>query len=799
MGASGLKTKPIRLIFTILLSVIAFVMFGVVSTFMLYDPDYSVSKAMQEADYPSVTVRKYYSYISRDIEINNATGEEKVQNESEQTAVTRFGEKELLDKNAAGGKFAGIFNFTNSTYGQDNVIPITLNNTVASIVPISIDSKMAGYYPVQGAYGFTDCGKDYMEQNGFVLLAGNYPESATEIAIPKYLAELFVNTDGSGIESVTAMVGKNVSFNMNAIPSNQKFKVVGVYEVGSIPQKYDTLKDVNSTDVSPQEKVKLVKSLEDFIKLSFHSIIYVHEDFYDLYKGNIRNEGGYIYGEHTSGLMIETYNITDVDMPQGYGTEVYTEKTVNNNAGRFKFYNVDGTAGEFEVGQNNVYVSNRLYQDNLRRVLYNYFSRMRNMAWMTYDGQDELDGGAYFDQDIYSLDLNEAVSVVSTWYPVLAERDYVLYAAQDLKNGNLLSTQESEAYSMLWSVNSGNGAVYDGLDQDFELLKARVDQDYKSNVDYKQDYYEHLFAIMEESVNNQNKHDDRAKELEEARLLPFEEWCAFIDQNFTLYTGRAIEDRFKVDLSGAIIDKVYYLDYMGRSGTLEVAGYFEIVGEGWGNYLVSTEFKNAHRQVDPNYDDVSWMSVQVSDYQEPIDAKYNYIITLTDNSQEQISAILSAEDGIVYKITNDVYTQLDMFLSTINQMSKIFLILGIVIGVFAALMLLNFISVSISAKRKDIGILRAVGARGTDVFKIFFAEAFIIALICFVIAAIGAGVLCTVLNSTLVTIINAELLNYGLINVALILAVSFGISLIATFFPVYFAAKKSPVESIRAL
>ena len=135
----------------------------------------------------------------------------------------------------------------------------------------------------------------------------------------------------------------------------------------------------------------------------------------------------------------------------------------------------------------------------------------------------------------------------------------------------------------------------------------------------------------------------------------------------------------------------------------------------------------------------------------------------------------------------------------ITSMQEVFLIVGAVLGVFAALMLLNFISVSITAKRKDIGILRAVGARGSDVFKIFFAEAFIIAVICFVLATVGAFVVCNVLNTSMVTIVNMKLLNFQIVNVGLILAVSFGISILATFFPVYFASKKSPVESIRAL
>ena len=117
----------------------------------------------------------------------------------------------------------------------------------------------------------------------------------------------------------------------------------------------------------------------------------------------------------------------------------------------------------------------------------------------------------------------------------------------------------------------------------------------------------------------------------------------------------------------------------------------------------------------------------------------------------------------------------------------------------AAFFLLNFISVSISAKRKDIGILRAVGARGSDVFKIFYAEAFIIAFICFILASIGSYVVCFFLNKTMVEAVSMKLLNFGLINIGLVLGISLFVSVIATFFPVFFAAKKSPVEAIRAL
>ena len=47
--------------------------------------------------------------------------------------------------------------------------------------------------------------------------------------------------------------------------------------------------------------------------------------------------------------------------------------------------------------------------------------------------------------------------------------------------------------------------------------------------------------------------------------------------------------------------------------------------------------------------------------------------------------------------------------------------------------------------------------------------------------------------------ISMSILNYGVINVALIFGIAIVVSFLATILPVFFAARKSPVESIRSL
>ena len=128
-----------------------------------------------------------------------------------------------------------------------------------------------------------------------------------------------------------------------------------------------------------------------------------------------------------------------------------------------------------------------------------------------------------------------------------------------------------------------------------------------------------------------------------------------------------------------------------------------------------------------------------------------------------------------------------------------FLIIGIVFGVFAALMLLNFISSSITSKIKEIGILRAVGARGSDLFKIFFSESGFVSAICIVISIVASIFICRYLNTEIAGNFGFQMLNFGIINISLIIAGAVVIAFIGTFIPVLIASKKPPVESIRTL
>lgn len=147
---------------------------------------------------------------------------------------------------------------------------------------------------------------------------------------------------------------------------------------------------------------------------------------------------------------------------------------------------------------------------------------------------------------------------------------------------------------------------------------------------------------------------------------------------------------------------------------------------------------------------------------------------------------------------NQVATSMNTFNDFIESAAPVFLYVGLGFALIAAFMLANFISTSISYKGREIGILRAVGARSRDVFMIFFSESFFIAMINFFLSIAGTIGTTYFINTMLreEAGLMLTLLNFGARQVVLLLALSIGIALLSSFLPVYKIAKKRPVDAI---
>lgn len=172
--------------------------------------------------------------------------------------------------------------------------------------------------------------------------------------------------------------------------------------------------------------------------------------------------------------------------------------------------------------------------------------------------------------------------------------------------------------------------------------------------------------------------------------------------------------------------------------------------------------------------------------------------TNRDDIRRLVEISYEEDVDLRFSLQNQVMNTLGSFNEFIEVGAQVFLYVGIGFAVFASLMLMNFISVSISYKRREIGILRAVGARSSDVFKIFFSEAAIIALINYVLSLMATIAVTTLFNNIVRSEgLNVTLLNFGIRQVILMLIISLGVAAIASFLPVWNIARRKPVDAIK--
>lgn len=858
MGASGLKTKPIRLVLTILLSVVSFAMFGVASTLMFYDPAYSLAKAMENMDRKSEAVTKNYRLTRTSITIDNATGEVTDRGNPYSTDdITYYGAKEVDDLNSSGKKYIGVFTFQNY-FSTKNQAFMMQNVTVGT------DKDAYDYYSYNYFTGLSDVGSDFFTSNGY-RLTGNHPSAKNEIAISNYHFDLIKESNVFGtLNSQNDVLDKTIKMsfnNQNRESMNLDMKIVGVYDFGALSNNYNALKQAKPASQSSNARRDEIDKFSAYLASSFYTTGYVAPAFYEAYGYVPQNDNGSSnYGVYARGIQMcssrEDAEHAEVN-PDG-GNTFFIQEDLEGNS---KYYDTDFKEIEkFDLKENEIllpyefYYSNYAYyktfaplsskRDAVSQVT-GYDRAVQDMVneMNTYKDEYTTEAGAayhridnYFQNkgsgsqtypDGYTLEadvktVNDALDAgftsctekmyLSNVYSYLNER-YARYEYESERPANW----ETEIRPLYEKISSEDGITDAEVASLSAKLKAVIDADtthlsyvedaanansfisyiywsYRDEINNacEKDYGMNFYSVINEVIGNSGESAEANDRL--AAAFPVYYKSVYGD-DATVPSGFASKAaKMIVKDSEYKVPEVFIKDAGGTITEYTVKGFIEISGNR-NNPVVKRSTISKYLR-----DSYSWKNEITTQYQKPADEKYAYVIAATNYSQGDIASFTKDNGSYFYKMTNAVYTEASMWTNMINTLKTVFLIVGAVTGALSALLLLNFISVSISSKNKDIGILRAVGARGSDVFKIFFSESAIIGIICFVLAAVSAGITCMYLNNMFVeSILGIALLNYGLINILLILGVAIVISFIATFIPVYITSKKPPVEAIRAL
>ena len=157
--------------------------------------------------------------------------------------------------------------------------------------------------------------------------------------------------------------------------------------------------------------------------------------------------------------------------------------------------------------------------------------------------------------------------------------------------------------------------------------------------------------------------------------------------------------------------------------------------------------------------------------------------------------ILSSDGKHNSDVVEFVYNALELIKSLAFIMIAICAIMVIVL----VLLVINLISFSISNRKREIGILSALGTSNKDITKIFLFETLIIAAISFVVTLILSFVSALVFNviATREFVEFISLFRVDLLTIAVLAVSSFGLLMLATLIPTRKIAKLKPIDAIR--
>lgn len=771
IGISGLKTKPVRLFFTVLLCVVSFVLFGTLSTLMLYNSEAMFKQTLKDSSHDFVVFDKVYrtenSYYENGALIHTYTGVD----------TAKFSSKEINDISNTFG--AGAFGAI-SIYAE-------------------VSTRQSSPYWTNH---FTSAA--YMTEDAFLRgrLTGSYPEKSDEISVSSYFANMLVEcktVDEKGalinLTSANDLIGKTIFVGGN------KFKVTGIFDSGEVDPKYEALKDNTNQDYALQSE------FEGLLNDGTHLLLALSEDGLKFFE----NQFNYGHMETDSNRRANAYVDDGKDGDTGNGSSSFDK---NNGfdliiPGTLVFY--DGFSkiksseyvsliGEFTALQDNEAIapfnvvsdsiSNKVSKmreelngvirnlDNIRFEVENIDVEISNVRIYLNETNREIEAIRQ-EMQAYSRDSAEYVNLLDRKSECEARKGEYLNQIEDLTTARNSAAQESNKY----------GVSYEKLSSALGGYQARI---------MELDSLIRKLEIIRSGVEWIHSAEGESTE----KLYSPEERGALLSEIIKTYPELAANLKIKFNLSS----------FNSQTPLTEESTYnvvaIVIPAESRDFYVQDTVYFSD--KVATDLWDIQKLNLSYSEtttkYVESDDAKYTKLYVPFNRSDAQTNYLWTvykteefSVDDTRIGLTGNYISTLQMIDGFVVELSTIFLYVGLVLALFAVLLFSNFITVSISQKRREIGILRAVGARSLDVFKIFFSESLVIAAICSLLSIVGSAVVCNVLNTEFGSTLGASIFVFGIASVFIILAIALLTAFIATFLPVWNAAKRKPVESIRAI
>ena len=832
LGSSGLKHKKVRLVFTILLSFIAFSLFGLADVVASYDNISTCTSSLVDSsiDYASfIKEAKYYYNEDEDDFYWETWGKMVSSTDLEQL------------KNSTGPEYIGVV-------GGD-VFSLDFNNHIASMAN---SSRFSGIVPLT---------QSLIDEFGYSLIAGKIPENDNQIVITKYIAENFVKqgflqynkeTHESEVVSISSpqdMVGKKLTMRFMWQLNEEDYEIVGVIDTGFDTSRYETLASADDNGLWGMALYEELRSAQSYslnavvfstpnfaLKMSslaqsnksnlprgeFRVIRYKNNDWALDDENNVIQGNGYNTLKKLSSMSADSISWIGAPKTALLENQVlipYDQISwyMGNNSGDVDIWSIELKGEEADIGANygyGAYLSDFMYNFN-GFYSRHYVEKASNWvdiekALKKYCNVDDITSffvmwDSETEQDVFDKEQAKryfAENVTSSIYCpnsyFTGMKDFYNQVMDNYPQAKSVMIDGDELAKSYITLPNNMGIYNCGISlmRDSFFENARNIATVKFAIEKFPDAYAAAKAASDDKKPSWFSTSEYATDRSQ-----FDNYKNAIN---SLYWSESTEDFEK-----AFADefKKYCSDYAISSLSPELFGNIAISCKS--DYSKpSTEYRNA--EIVGVVFNSQCVVVADSLYNNLVDmaaeGEYAYAVAPMPKDRGAVENLVtfyytnSFYDGDVrFSLENSVTSELSMIDDILEILGQVFLYVGLGFALFASLMLSNFIATSISYKKQEIGILRAIGSRSRDVFMIFFAESFIIAMINFVLSIVTTGVVVAVLNNIFREDIGLLItfLNFGIRQIILLLGVSLIVALIATFLPVKKIASMKPIDAIK--